>query len=168
MNHRISNRRRWSRAGRAAIVIVGLAAMIPCSAQSIPVWLDDAITEWNQKNPDTPLRFVDIKDSFVWYTVPATEEIGPKEIRERVYGLVGRNGYEVTAEEELVTTAKPPSPNEPYKPKKCWRRSFVKNMDGQSNTKAVGGGRSGMSQRMLTSLVCEDYQSWFTGFRIAQ
>ncbi len=149
------------------VVAVGLLAVIPCHAASIPAWLDDAISEWNAENPEVQIEFVDIKDSFVWYMIPDTEEIGHKDIRESVYGIVLGHGYEMTAEEELVTTAKPPSPTAPYKEKKCWRRSFVLNVEALSNTTAAGRGqeRPGMRQRMLTSLVCDDRPYWFAGFR---
>ena len=62
----------------------------------------------------------------------------------------------MTAEEELITMAKPPSPNQPYKDKKCWKRSFV--LEGEVTS----------AGRMLTTYVCEDVQSWFAGFRILQ
>lgn len=140
----------------------------PGGAASIPAWLDDAITEWNGKNPETPIQFVDIKDSFVWYVIPQTPEIGHQKVRESIYGIVLEHGYKMTADEELVTTGKPPTQNAPYRPKKCWRRSFVKDIEELSNTTTRGGGASGMTQRMLTSMVCEDVGSWYAGFRILQ
>jgi len=139
-------------AGILAVVslLTGLAM-----AASIPAWLDDAISKWNQENPDVTFRFLDIKDSFVWYLFPKTDDLAHSEIRERMYAIVEANGYQKTEEEELVTTGKPPSPTEPYKAKKCWSRSFTLNID-------VG------RQRMLTTLLCEDATNWYTGFRILQ
>ena len=149
----------------ASLVGAGLGV-----AASIPAWLDDAISEWNseKENKDIPIQFVDIKDSFVWYMLPENEEFGQKEIRSRVHAIVLANDYMNTDEEELVTTGKPPSPVNPHVPKKCWRRSYVLDLNAQSNTKAVGGRRTGQQQRMLTSLVCEDEGFWFMGFRILQ
>ena len=37
--------------------IVGLVAT---GAASVPAWLDGAITEWNQENPDVQIQFVDL------------------------------------------------------------------------------------------------------------
>jgi len=124
-------------------------------AGSIPAWLDDAVTTWNEENPTLLIQFVDIKDSFVWYMLPKTPEKGIKEIRENIYGMAQAHGYVRTEDEELVTTGKPPSPNKPYKEKKCWRRNFTLNLE---------TGR----QRMLTTQICDDVQSWFAGFRIVQ
>lgn len=139
-------------------------------AASIPVWLDDAISEWNSENKSVQIQFVDIKDSFVWYMVPYTPEIGHEDIRSSVYEIVQKNGYKVTDQDELITTGKPPSPTAPYKAKKCWTRSFVLDIEELSNTTAPDdrGGRSGLRQRMLTSMVCEDGPNWFAGFRILQ
>ena len=155
----------------ALLAAVILAATPTGSAASIPAWLDDAISEWNDENTATPMRFVDSKDSFVWYMIQDTPEVGHKEIRASVYELVEENDYKVTSEEELVTTGKPPSPVAPYKDKKCWTRSFVLDIEELSNTKAAagrGGERPGQRQRMLTSQVCEDEQLWFVGVRILQ
>ena len=152
----------------AAVVGTGLLASAPLHAVAIPAWLDDAITEWNAENADLQIEFVDIKDSFVWYMIPNTPETGHREIRESIYALVLKNGYEMTAQEELVTTGKPPSQTSPYKAKKCWQRSFVMTIDELSNTTTAGGGRSGVRQRMLTSLVCADGPDWYTGFRTIQ
>jgi len=152
----------------AGVVAISLFATHPCHAASIPAWLDDAITEWNKENQATQIEFVDIKDSFVWYMIPDTPEKGSKDIRETIYEIVTTHGYEVTDQEELVTTGKPPSQTTPYKPKKCWQRSFVLTINELSNTTAPGGGRTGVRQRLLTSLVCEDGRDWYAGFRIAQ
>lgn len=139
-------------------------------ATSIPAWLDDAISGWNSETPDVQIEFVDIKDSYVWYMLPDTDEIDQKGIRESVYAIVLQHGYKITAEEELITTGKPPSPTNPSHPKKCWTRSFVQDIEELSNTVAAGSSRedSGLRQRMLTSMVCEDGPYWFTGFRILQ
>jgi len=151
---------------------VGLLATGSVSAASIPAWLDDAISEWNDKSPDIQIEFVDIRDSYVWYMIPDTDEISHKDIREGVFNLAMANGYKITAEEELITKGKPPSPVTPYREKKCWTRSYVLDINELSNTTAVGqrgsGGGTGMRQRMLTSMVCEDQQYWFAGFRILQ
>jgi hypothetical protein len=86
--------------------------------------------------------------------------------------LVLDRGYKLTDDEERVTTGKPPSPVSPYRTKKCWTRSFVLDIEELSNTTAAGGrgssGKSGLRQRMLTSLVCDDKPYWLTGFRILQ
>jgi hypothetical protein len=154
----------------AALAAVSGAVAPLSHAASIPAWLDDAITGWNEENPATPFRFVDIKDSYVWYMIPATAEIGHKQIRESVYTLVQEHDYKLTSDEELVTTGKPPTPVEQYKPKKCWTRSFVLDIEELSNTKPVDdrGERPGMRQRMLTSMVCQDQQAWYVGFRTLQ
>lgn len=133
-----------------ALLVAGVAM-----AASIPAWLDDGIAEWNQENPDVAIQFLDIKDNFVWYMFPKTEDLAHAEIRERMYAIVEANSYEKTAEEELVTTGKPPSLTAPHKAKKCWTRSFTLNVDVDR-------------QRMLTTLLCEDAANWYTGFRIIQ
>jgi hypothetical protein len=167
---RLSNRSVWGVAAASCLVCLALAT--PCDAASIPAWLDDAITEFNEKNDATQIEFLEIKDDFVWYTIPYTTDIGSKDIRERIYEMVAEHGYNVTDEEERVTTGKPPSPVSPYKTKKCWTRSFVLNIEQLSNTTSAGGrggrGRSGQRQRMLTSQVCDDKPYWLTGFRILQ
>ena len=154
------------------LVVVGLLLVGSLHAASVPVWLDDAISTFNDEQPSVQIEFVDIKDSFVWYMIPATEEIGHKLVRERVYQIAMDNGYEFADDEEMVTTGKPPSLTTPYKEKKCWTRSFVLNIEALSNTTSAGrGGRgeeSGIRQRMLTSLVCDDNGYWFAGFRILQ
>ena len=133
-----------------AILVTGLA-----TAASIPAWLDDGITKWNQEHPDVAIQFLAIHDSYVWYMFPKTEDLTNAEIRKRMYAIVEGNGYKRNAEEELVTTGKPPALTEAYKPKKCWTRSFTTEVD-------VG------RQRMLTTQLCEDATNWYSGFRILQ
>jgi hypothetical protein len=152
----------------AAVVTAGVLAAAPCVAASIPAWLDEAITGWNQRNPAQPFEFVSIKDSYVWYRVQRTPEIGQKEIRAAVNTLAKNNDYATTNDEELVTTGRPPSDNGPSTSKKCWKRSFVLTIQQQSNTTTVDGERSGIQQRMLTSMICEDGPYWDTGFRVSQ
>jgi len=158
----------------ALAVTVGLLAVAPSHAASIPAWLDDAITIFNERNPETRIWFVDIKDSFVWYRIPNEPDIGSHDIRERVYTIVAENGYKRTDDEELITTARPPEPTAPGREKKCWRRSFVLDIEQLSNTTSSGGyggtnsARPGQRQRMLTSMVCEDGENWFAGFRVLQ
>jgi hypothetical protein len=139
-----------------APVAIFVMATVLTYAASIPVWLDDAITEFNEKNQNIQFQFVDIKDSFVWYVVPDTDEIGSKDIRDGIYRLAQVNGYKMTADEELITTLRPPSQNSPSTDKKCWKRSFT--LDG-------GTGSAG---RMLTTYVCQDQEQWLAGFRILQ
>ena len=156
----------------AGLVAAGFATTTPCSAASIPAWLDDAISEWNEENKATPIEFLEIKDDYVWYMMPKTAEIGHKDVREAIYGMVMDHGYQQTDDEERVTTGKPPSPVSPYKTTKCWTRSFVLDIEELSNTTAAGGrgghGQTGLRQRMLSSLVCDDTPYWLTGFRILQ
>ncbi len=146
-------RRNW----RTAVILIacywlGTAAI---GAASVPAWLDAAITEWNQENPKVQIQFVEIKDSFVWYMVPNTPETGHVELRESIYGIVQRHGYQRTEAEELVTTGRPPSPNKSgSRDKKCWKRSFTLDLE-------VG------RQRLLTTQVCADTTSWLAGFRVA-
>jgi len=141
-------------------------------AASIPAWLDDAITDWNQNNPSTRIDFVDIKDEFVWYVVPDTPDVDHSDIRSSIYRLVQEKGYKPTDEEERVTTGKPPTPTSRHQAKKCWTRSFVLDIHEMSNTTAAGSTGSsrdtGLRQRMLTSLVCQDAAEWYAGFRILQ
>lgn len=129
------------------------------SAGSIPAWLDDSITSWNTNNPNSTIQFVDIKDSYVWYTMAATPELGSKEIRARVYGIAYKNGYANTQDEEIVTTGKPPNPNGPVKTAKCWTRSFLRDIQQAESTNG---------ERMLTTMVCQDGANWSAGFRILQ
>ena len=137
----------------AALLAAGLLAGGLIQAASVPVWLDDAISTWNAENPETQIRFVEIKDSYVWYMIPKTAVSGHQEVRERVYAITEHNGYTRTEAEELVTTGRPPSQSR--KDKKCWGRGFVKELD-------VG------RQRMLTTLVCDVETDWFAGFRILE
>jgi hypothetical protein len=132
---------------------------------SIPSWLDDGISKYNAANPKAPIRFVDIKDSFVWYDMAKGTDVDHKQIRERINRIVLDHGYQPMDDEELVTTGKPPVASGPSIAKKCWSRSFVLNIEAQSNTKAVGSSSAGQRQRMLTSLVCDDASSWWAGFR---
>ncbi len=151
----------------AAGLLVALAlATTPCGAASIPSWLDDGISKWNATHPETQIRFVSIKDSFVWYDLKKTPELGQQEIRERVNSVVLGRGYVVTDDEELITMGRPPATEGPVTPKKCWSRSFVLDIAAQSNTKAVGAESSGQRQRMLTRLVCEDTATWWAAFRV--
>ena len=151
---------------RLAVLVVMLA-ITPVLAASIPAWLDDGISRWNAAHPDAQFRFVDIKDSFVWYDMPKTPEIGQQTIRERINGIVLAHGYAPTDDEEMITTAKPPVTSGKVTPKKCWSRSFVLNIKAQSDTRAVGDDAPGQRQRMLTSLVCDDAATWWTAFRVA-
>ncbi len=143
----------------ASLAAVSLFAATPCSAGSIPAWLDDAISHWNQQNPASQIQFVDIKDSYVWYAMMGTPELGSKDIRGRVYGIAQKNGYANTQDEEMVTTGKPPSKNGPVKTRKCWTRSFLRDIQTGSSTTV---------ERMLTTLVCEDGANWSAGFRVLQ
>ena len=138
-----------------AILTIGLLSAGLVLATSIPAWLDDAITTWNSENPDLPIQFLDIKDEFVWYMLPRTGELGHQEIRKRIYGIADANQYKKTAEEELVTTGRPPAPKNPRQTRKCWRRSFTLDID-------VG------RQRMLSTMVCEGTEHWYAGFRVLQ
>ena len=133
----------------------GWIGLIGIGAASVPAWLDDAITEWNLENPKVQIQFVEIKDSFVWYAVPNTPETGHAELRESIYGIVQRHGYQRTEAEELVTTGRPPSLDKSSsRDKKCWKRSFTLDLE-------VG------RQRLLTTQVCADTTSWLAGFRVA-
>mgnify|MGYP003694417279 CR=1 FL=1 len=143
----------------AGLVAIGLLTNTPSNANSVPAWLDDAITEWNKANPASPIQFVDIKDSYVWYTVAAKPELGSKEIRGRVFSIATNHGYAPSQDEEMVTTAKPPSPAGPAKAKKCWSMNYMRD---------IQKGNSLSQERMLTTLVCEDGANWAAGFRILQ
>ena len=146
--------------------------MSDARAATIPGWLDDAITEWNEEHVDTPLVFVDIKDSYVWYMVSQSAESKSKTVRESVYGLIREHSYRVADDEEKVTVGRPPSPTAPYKEKKCWSRSFVRDIHALENEAPVGSSgrssRNGQKQRMLTSLICDDRPYWFAGFRVLE
>jgi len=156
----------------AAVLVLCLFGIDPCHAASIPAWLDEAISDWNGEHPAQRIEFVDIKDSYVWYIVPASREIGHKDVRASIYELVLAHQYKLTDQEELVTTGRPPTPTKPYTDKKCWRRSFLLDIEELSNTTMGGAGqtrgRAGLRQRMLTTLVCEDGPYWFAGFRVLQ
>ena len=102
---------------------------------------------------------MDIKDSYVWYTLVATPELGSKEIRTRVSGIAYKNGYANNQDEEIVTTGKPPTASGPNKAKKCWSRSFLRDTQKGSATTV---------ERILTTLVCEDGANWSAGFCILQ
>jgi hypothetical protein len=151
----------------AASFGAALLVATPAPAASVPAWLDEGISNWNQKNPSAVIRFVSIKDSFVWYDMPKTAELGQKQIRERLKTIVYGNGYEPMDEEDLVTTGKPPVTSGRSAPKKCWSRSFVYNIQAQSNTKAVDDASAAQRQRLLTSLICEDASVWWAAFRVA-
>jgi hypothetical protein len=154
---------------RARIVtgIFFMSLALAARAASVPAWLDDGITKWNTANPASQIRFVNIKDSFVWYDMEKGGAVGQKEIRDRVNAIVLKNGYQPMDDEELITTAKPPVTSGRAEPKKCWSRSFVLNIQAQNDTIAVGDERSGQRQRMLTSMVCEDTNAWWAAFRVA-
>jgi len=154
----------------AALMCAGLlAAAAPAHAASVPAWLDEGITNWNQANPDAAIRFVTIKDTYVWYDMPKAQDINQKQIRERLKAIVHRNGYEPMDEEDLVTTGKPPVASGRSTAKKCWSRSFVYSIQAQANTKAVGDDETaGQRQRLLTSLICEDASVWWAAFRVAE
>jgi hypothetical protein len=157
----------WSR--RAILPVCGGFALVVatlCGAANIPSWLDDAISKFNDANPQTQIKFVDIKDQFVWYNM-SKADFEHAQIRERVNGIVLKQGYEPMDDEELLTTRKPPLVAGKTGTKKCWSRSFVLNIDAQANTKAVGDDAPGQRQRMLTSLVCEDSTVWWAAFRVA-
>jgi hypothetical protein len=151
----------------AVLCTAAVLAAAPCNAASIPAWLDDAITSWNGRNPGLQFQFAGIKDSFVWYRIPGTPEIGQKEIRGAAYKLLQEHGYTTMDDEELVTTGRPPTDGGPSTPKKCWRRSFVRTLDNIGNTTEVGGEHAGIQQRLLTSMVCEEGPTWATGFRVS-
>ena len=152
----------------AGFVLVGALLGTAGRATSIPVWLDEGIAKWNAEHSTTPIRFVDIKDSFVWYDVPRSAELGHPQLREGVNRIVLANGYQPMDDEELITTARPPVTSGRTSSKKCWNRSFVLNIQSQSNTKAVGEAAQGQRQRMLTNLVCEDAETYWLAFRIIQ
>mgnify|MGYP001346253510 CR=1 FL=1 len=150
-------------------VLLCLGAMIATAsfAATIPAWLDAGITKWNGANPAAPLKFINIKDSYVWYEMPKSTEHTLPEMRDRVNGVVLGQGYKPLDDEELVTTGKPPVASGRSTPKKCWSRSFVLNIQAQSETKATGDESPGQRQRMLTSLVCDDSATWWAAFRVA-
>jgi hypothetical protein len=160
--------RRIAAAGMLVAALVAVLVTVPCLAASIPSWLDDGISKWNTANPQSPIRFVDIKDSYVWYDLPRTADMGHAQIRERLNKIVMDHGYKPMDDEEMVTTGKPPVTSGRVMAKKCWSRSFVLNLTAQADTKAVGDASPGQRQRMLTSLVCEDSKTWWAAFRVAE
>jgi len=153
--------------GFCALLLAAAACAVPANAASIPAWLDDGISKWNGANPDSQLRFVNIKDSFVWYDMAKGGTKGQQEMRAGVNNIVLAHGYMPADDEELITTAKPPVMSGKASPKKCWSKSFILNIQAQNDTKEVNGDPSGQRQRMLTSLVCEDTGSWWAAFRVA-
>jgi hypothetical protein len=149
---------------RITLCVVLLAALVvaapaPSSAATVPAWLDDAITAYNQAHPEGPIEFVAIKDSYVWYRTAAVPEITSKEIRARIHGITEANGYEKTSDEEMVTTGRPPVTGGAARTVKCWTRSYLRD---------PMRGSTGISQRMLTTMVCEEGGSWAAGFRILE
>ena len=95
------------------------------------------------------------QDSFVWYRVAKDGNSESTKGRSTLYSIAESTGYAKTSPEELVITARPPAAQGPDKDKKCWSRSF---------TKDVTTGQ----QRLLTSLICEDGDNWMLGFRVIQ
>jgi hypothetical protein len=148
-----------------ALAVAGAFVVLPCVAASIPAWLDDGISKWNAKNPESMIRFADIRDSFVWYNMPKAN-FEHQQIRERVNDIVLANGYTPMDDEELVTTGKPPVTSGRVVAKKCWSRSFVLDIHAQDHAKSLDE-TSGQRQRLLTSLVCEDESVWWAAFRVA-
>jgi len=149
-------------AGVAACAVLAalvLAGTTPGRAASIPAWLDDAITGWNTAHPENPFQFVAIKDTYVWYRMAPVPDLTPRDVRERVYGIAQANGYSRTQDEEMVTTARPPVSSGPTKSAKCWTRTFLR---------SAQKGATGGSQRMLTTMVCEEGVSWSAGFRVLE
>jgi hypothetical protein len=150
---------------------IGLAlpAAAPCVAASVPAWLDEGISKFNAAHPGDEIRYVDIKDSFVWYDLPKTAAASLSDVRKRLNEIVLANRYQPMDDEEIVTTARPPVASGRTQAKKCWSRSFVLTIQAQSDTKVVGGSDpAGLRQRLLTSLVCEDVDTWWAAFRVAE
>ena len=137
----------------------GLLAATLGHAAQIPAWLDDGIANWNKANAKNQATFVNIKDAYVWYTVAGSPELTSKDIRTRVYAVAGNAGYANSQDEEIVTTGTPPVASGPARPKKCWTRSFLRDVQKGSDTTV---------QRMLTTMVCDDSPNWAVGFRTAQ
>ena len=143
-----------------ALLTIGVLSTTPSAANTIPAWLDDSITKYNANNPTNPIKFVGVRDAYVWYSLVPTPEVGSKEIRDRVYALAYENGYKNTQLEESVTTGKPLTASGQVTPSKCWTRSFL--------LEASGEGSSPGTSRMLTTLVCQGDANWSAGFRIVQ
>jgi len=80
----------------AAFVCAALFAGAPAHAASVPAWLDEGISVWNEANPADAIRFVNIKDSYVWYDMPKSAEISQKMIRER-YDVSSRTALAMRA-----------------------------------------------------------------------
>jgi hypothetical protein len=137
----------------------GVLAAAPGNAAQIPAWLDDGISEWNKANAANQIQFVDIKDSFVWYAMAGTPNLSAKDVRGKIYGIAYKSNYANMQDEEIVTTGRPPVKSGPATAKKCWSRSFLRDIQQKSDTTV---------QRMLTSMVCEDAPNWSIGFRVAQ
>ena len=154
---------------RSRRILFGLAAMTATTAlaATIPAWLDAGITKWNGANPAAQLKFINIKDSYVWYEMPKSTEHSLPQMRDRVNTVVLGHGYKPLDDEEMVTTGKPPVASGRSNPKKCWSRSFVLDIQAESDTKAKGDEASGQRQRMLTSMVCDDSATWWAAFRVA-
>lgn len=146
-------------AGCVVLMAASVCSAAPVGAGSIPAWLDDAITDWNKANPASPILFTDIKDSYVWYSIEGKPEFSSKDIRGRVYNIAYKHGYANSQDEEIVTTGKPPVASGPAPVRKCWTRSFLRDIQKGSPTTV---------ERMLTTMVCEDGSNWAAGFRILQ
>jgi hypothetical protein len=143
---------------REALVAAAFVATLGSAAQ-IPAWLDDGIANWNKAYPANQAKFLNIKDSYVWYSITGTPDLSSKDIRAKAYGIAYKSGYANTQDEEIVTTGTPPAVSGPAKAKKCWTRSFLRDVQKGSDTTV---------HRMLTSMVCEDSPNWAVGVRTAQ
>jgi hypothetical protein len=151
----------------AALLTCGASLTTASYAATMPAWLDAGVTRWNDANPAAQLKFVNIKDSYVWYEMPKSADHTLPQMRDRVNKVVLGQGYQPLDDEEMVTTAKPPVAAGRAVAKKCWSRSFVLNIQAQNDTTTVDGERSGQRQRMLTSMVCDDSATWWAAFRVA-
>jgi hypothetical protein len=151
----------------AVLLTCGAMCTTASYAATIPAWLDAGVTKWNDANPAAQLKFVNIKDSYVWYEMPKSPDHSLPQMRDRVNKVVLGQGYQPLDDEEMVTTGKPPVVSGRTSAKKCWSRSFVLNIQAQNDTTTVDGERSGQRQRMLTSMVCDDSATWWAAFRVA-
>ncbi len=142
-----------------AVAALAVAAVAPNWAATIPVWLDDAISGWNAAHAESPIQFVAIKDAYAWYRMAGAPELAAKDIRDRVYGITEANGYVKTQDEEMVTTGRPPVASGPVKTVKCWTRTFLRDPK---------KGSTSVSQRMLTTMVCQEDGTWAAGFRVLE